>query len=80
MVAAESVVVQFRDVGRDKKTWKSRVPWTPTGPSLDALERAVIRKRALLSRDVEVTTNGHNEGHIFAGMRVVGTWRVVEGA
>jgi len=65
--------IEFKDVGRDKKSWTANVS------KLDhaSLYRAVKKAGALRSRDVDFgmeMTDGW--GRIFAGFQCVGSWRI----
>lgn len=67
--------IEFKDVGRERKSWTSEVREL-TG---DALYRAVRSKKALMSRDVDFTEEPGEDGwfSVIAGWRTVGKWRVV---
>ena len=67
--------VEFIQVGRDKASWGFECV---APPSDDVLLEEVLRKRVLLSRDVNVLTNKDLvSATVFAGMRSVGRieWR-----
>lgn len=84
MIWSKTKTVRFEDVGRGKKTFEVQV--RVIGDLLDRNDmlRAVRKSGALMSRDIEVIANPfdpeHAMGAVFAGMRVVGAWRVVEKA
>lgn len=63
------VRIQFRNVGRDKKTWTADV----ADVSDEVLIRQIRREGALMSRDIDVLWNdSHTGGAIY-----VGIWRKV---
>lgn len=77
-ITAEKVSyrVTFADVGRDKRTWTVTIEQQPTEA---ILERLVRKSKALMSRDIWCDFDEDLEhGVIGAGMRVVGSFRVVE--
>lgn len=64
--------VEFRDVGRRKDSWDT---FFADRPSLDELEEEIARRGCLLSRGIEVSSDGTlMRGTIFAGMQTVGRW------
>lgn len=69
----QAALVEFKDVGRGKRTWRARM--TLTG---DSLIREVQKARALASRGIDVSFDlDMGVGMVFAGIRSVGTIRVV---
>lgn len=78
---APTRTVLFEDVGRGHRSWTSDIPWLGDCPDGECMERAVHKAKALASRDVDFTVNDDGiSGNVLAGMRPVGTWRVVEKA
>lgn len=73
-----NLTVEFIEVGRDKRTWTEVLRANP----LDcddieaAVERAVSKSRALMSRDITAVMTDVDRGDICAGMRTVGTFRI----
>ncbi len=71
---SEVYSVQFKDVGRNKISWSEEFHQLPTEA---VIRRAVTRKKALMSRDIDVDlTDG--VGCIYAGIRAVGSFSVVK--
>jgi len=82
-----SVTVQFANVGRGKKNWQAIfVAHSLDDPTnIDALQDAmianVIMQRVVMSQDIDVSgaeVDGVWQGHVYAGGRVIGAWRVIE--
>lgn len=74
MATATNVKVEFRNVGRGKRTW------TATLPDLSdvSLLREIRKNGGLASRGVEVEMEEDGTGAIFVGgWRMVGTFEVV---
>ncbi len=68
------VTVKFINVGRDQKSW------TETIPELNYLnlKRAITRKSALMSRNIDFDLGDNDKGIIWAGMRKVGEFEVFD--
>ena len=69
------MVVHFENVGNAKRSWDADLPLL----SSQTLHREIKRKKALASKHLEFTmeVDGNDTiGHIHAGMRTVGTFRV----
>ena len=79
------VILTFKDVGRDKKTWTRTInhpPLETKGAMIsieDIMLDEVIRSGALMSRDVDVCLNeDRTTASIFAGVRPVGTVTITQ--
>lgn len=83
LAKAAKVVVEFRDVGRDRKSWTSTI--APTEKTMIA---AIRKSRAILSRGISVEVLNEDytgileigmSGEIWVGgCRRVGTFEVME--
>jgi hypothetical protein len=71
---AETFVVRFMNVGARRLNWEERIP-RPVDEM--AIVRAVKKKGALLSREVEAPYEDDWHGVIYAGMREVGRYVIV---
>ena len=71
-----SITIEFKDVGRDKKTWRAEV----TDLSEQSILRALRAGGALMSRDIDLDYDPVTGcGDIIVGMiRHVGTFRRVD--
>ncbi len=69
--------VAVENVGRNKLTWEMEV-WDEPRAAAEQILREVRKRRALMSREVDVSWNEAGDaGCIEAGFRAVGTWRKV---
>lgn len=67
--------IEFRNVGRGKKTWQCSVRELSHG----SLIRALRKGRALMSRDISFMSPEHDEpGVVFAGLHAVGEWVILD--
>jgi hypothetical protein len=68
------MIVQFKDVGRNKKSWEDRI----SVPSFEALGHCVKKSGALMSRDLDFDEDPDGMGgQVYAGMRVVGSYKLI---
>lgn len=81
-----TIRVRFENVGRGRKSWEDDVTEDdalPGTPEMTALESALDRGGALMSRDTGCDFNpddSYQSGTCYAGGRTVGSWHVVERA
>lgn len=68
------MIVQFKDVGRDKKCWEDRI----SVPSFESLEHCLKKSGAVMSRDIDFDEDPDGMGgRVFAGVRAVGTYKLI---
>lgn len=68
-------VIEFLNVGRDRKNWTANV----NDPSESKIIEAIRAGRALMSRDISITYEpDDNLGTIYAGVRPVGNFTIKE--
>jgi hypothetical protein len=67
--------VQFKEIGRNKRSWEISCVQPPSD---EVLTEEVLRSKALMSRDVQVLTTDDGRAVMYAGMRSVGEilWEV----
>lgn len=63
--------IHFKDVGRGKAQWSQQFP----AITEDAIVKAIRRKGALMSSDIDVEMSDNN----LTGVIIVGGWRAVGG-
>lgn len=69
------ITVEFHEVGRGRKSWRSTVP----SVCHTSLMRQIKKHQALMSRDVEFELDDSTgKGEILAGARTVGRFTIVK--
>lgn len=63
--------IEFKNVGRDKRSWTETIEQQPTGP---IIEKLVRKSGSLMSRNIFIDID---EGKIYAGFRTVGHFELI---
>lgn len=76
VIVIKPALVRFQDVGRDKRTWEEVLPFIDHRTALAAIKR----KKALVSKSVEIVIEPDGTGQIYAGDRLCGrlTWKEIK--
>lgn len=75
------MIIEFRNVGRGKRTWRAELPDTPAAYLPSRILREVQKNGGLASRVIDIEHDEHMNGTILVGgFRPVGEFGPVSSA